>query len=102
MSTLLKVALMSGGTVALRSGGTCDSGTKVAASKFKPDLRQTENLNLLKNFTVSLVIFSFIFPSVFTKLTYASKIIIKKRLLYNKSRNLFWKHFSQVMVITTG
>jgi hypothetical protein len=32
MSTLLKVALMSGGTVALRSGGTCDSGTKVAAS----------------------------------------------------------------------
>jgi hypothetical protein len=27
MSTLLKVALMSGGTVALRSGGTCDSGT---------------------------------------------------------------------------
>jgi hypothetical protein len=34
MSTLLKVALMSGGTVAVRSGGTCDSGTKVAASKF--------------------------------------------------------------------
>ena len=32
MSTLLKVALMSGGTVAVRSGGTCDSGTKVAAS----------------------------------------------------------------------
>jgi hypothetical protein len=32
MSALLKVALMSGGTVALRSGGTCDSGTKVAAS----------------------------------------------------------------------
>jgi hypothetical protein len=31
MSTLLKVALMSGGTVALRSGGTCDSGTKIAA-----------------------------------------------------------------------
>jgi hypothetical protein len=34
MSTLLKVALMSGGTVALRSGGTCDSGTKVAASAY--------------------------------------------------------------------
>jgi hypothetical protein len=29
---LLKVALMSGRTLALRSGGTCDSGTKVAAS----------------------------------------------------------------------
>jgi hypothetical protein len=32
MSTLLKVAQMSGGTVALMSGGTYDSGTKVAAS----------------------------------------------------------------------
>ncbi len=32
MSTLLKVAQMSGGTVALKSGGTYDSGTKVAAS----------------------------------------------------------------------
>jgi hypothetical protein len=34
MSTLLKVAQMSGGTVALMSGGTYDSGTKVAASTF--------------------------------------------------------------------
>ncbi len=33
MSTLLKVAQMSGGTVALMSGGTYNSGTKVAASK---------------------------------------------------------------------
>jgi hypothetical protein len=33
MSTLLKVAQMSGGTVALLSGGTYDGGTKVAASK---------------------------------------------------------------------
>jgi len=34
MLTLLKVALMPGGTVAIRSGGICDSGTKVAASFF--------------------------------------------------------------------
>jgi hypothetical protein len=33
MSTLLKVAQMSGGTVALLSGGTYDSGKKVAASR---------------------------------------------------------------------
>jgi hypothetical protein len=32
MSTLLKVAQMSGGTVALMSSGTYGSGTKVAAS----------------------------------------------------------------------
>ena len=36
MSTLLKVAQMSGGTVALMSGGTYDSGTKVAASPCVP------------------------------------------------------------------
>jgi hypothetical protein len=35
MSTLLKVAQMSGGTVALMSGGTYDSGTKVAASTIR-------------------------------------------------------------------
>jgi hypothetical protein len=34
MSTLLKVAQMSGETVALLSGGTYDGGTKVAASFF--------------------------------------------------------------------
>ncbi len=43
MSTLLKVALMSGGTVALMSGGTCDSGTKVVASS----MLLTDNWDLI-------------------------------------------------------
>ena len=40
MSTLLKVAQMSGGTVALMSSGTYDSGTKVAASCFTHTLKK--------------------------------------------------------------
>jgi hypothetical protein len=32
MSTFFKVAQMSGGTVAVMSGGTYDSGTKITAS----------------------------------------------------------------------
>jgi hypothetical protein len=40
MSTLLKVAQMSGGTVALMSGGTYDSGTKVAASFISVEIKK--------------------------------------------------------------